>query len=315
MRKILIIASGGGHTGFARAIAQYLPQKVDFVIPTNDSMSKIMIIPYANRIYEVPKGREPGEGNLIFLKRLFSILAKSIKISKYDIVIATGSNHSIFPSFFQYLKGAKVYGIESQDRFITKGKAISIISNYAKGIFLHWEEQKKLYKKGIVVGPIVEKPKYTPRDEGYILVTAGSMGFKRLFDKVVKIKGKKLVIQTGRIEPGIYKGDNIKAFSFDPDIEKWIASSSLVITHQGKTAMEAVVMYNKPVIIVFNRDWVRATTFEDAKIYAKVLGATFLDDPIKWEDESILINAIENVKEPNKFSIGTPKLVEKILNL
>ena len=55
-------------------------------------------------------------------------------------------------------------------------------------------------------------------------------------------------------------------------------------------------MYNKPVIIVFNRDWVRATTFEDAKIYAKVLGATFLDDPIKWEDESILINAIENVK-------------------
>ncbi|MEM3352383.1 MAG: polysaccharide biosynthesis protein, partial [Saccharolobus sp.] len=47
---ILIIASGGGHTGFARAIAEYLPEKVDFVIPENDEYSKLMLMKYANKI-------------------------------------------------------------------------------------------------------------------------------------------------------------------------------------------------------------------------------------------------------------------------
>ncbi|MEM1599323.1 MAG: glycosyltransferase [Sulfolobaceae archaeon] len=311
---ILIIASGGGHTGFARAIAEYLPEKVDFVIPENDEYSKLMLMKYANKIYEVPKGRAPNESNLVFLRRIFSLVIKSAKVKKYDLVVATGSNHSIFPSFFQYLKGAKIYGIESQDRFVTKGKAINIISKYSKGIFLHWEEQRKLYKtKGIVVGPIVEKPKYYPKDENYILVTTGSMGFKRLFDKIVEIKKYRFVIQTGHLDSSIYNRENVIAFKFDPDLEKWIANSSLVITHQGKTAMEAVAMYRKPVIIVYNRDWVRAATLEDTKIYANVLGATFLDDPMNWEGD-VLIDAIENVKEPKRFDIGTPKLVERILS-
>ncbi|WP_338603340.1 glycosyltransferase [Sulfolobus tengchongensis] len=317
MARILIIASGGGHTGFARAIAQYMPEKVDFVIPRSDLYSKQMISQYANKIYEVPKGREPNESNLVLIKRLFSIIWESIKINKYDIIVATGSNHSIFPSFFQFLKGGKVYGIESQDRLVTRGKAISIISNYAKGIFLHWKEQKRLYEnKGIVVGPIVEKPKYEAKDEGYILVTTGSMGFKRLFDRIVKYRNKtKIVLQTGKVNHRVYQNnDNIIAFDFDPNLEKWIANASLVITHQGKTAMESVVMYKKPTIIVYNRDWISATSLEDAKEYARILGATFLDDPITWKDDNTLWDAIENIKEPNSFNIGTPNLVKYLLS-
>ncbi|ACP37162.1 UDP-N-acetylglucosamine--N-acetylmuramyl-(pentapeptide) pyrophosphoryl-undecaprenol N-acetylglucosamine transferase [Saccharolobus islandicus] len=316
MTRILIIASGGGHTGFARAIAQYLPEKVDFVIPTNDPYSRQMISQYANKIYEIPKGREPDESSLVLFKRLFSIIVKSANIKKYDLIIATGSNHSIFPSFFQFLKGGKVYGIESQDRLITKGKAIGIISNYAKGVFLHWQEQRKLYeKKGIVVGPIVEKPKYESKDEGYILVTTGSMGFKRLFDAIVKsVIGKRIVIQTGKIDPTIYRNQNVTTFSFDPDLEKWIANASLVITHQGKTAMEAVVMYRKPVIMVYNNDWKSATTLSDAKKYAEILGATFLSDPITWSDYNVLLEAIENANEPNVFDTGTPNLVKHVLS-
>jgi len=61
MRRILIIASGGGHSGFARAIAQYLPFKADFVVPTGDTFTLEMVKPYAERVYYVVKGREPGE--------------------------------------------------------------------------------------------------------------------------------------------------------------------------------------------------------------------------------------------------------------
>ncbi|MEM0373016.1 MAG: glycosyltransferase [Sulfolobaceae archaeon] len=314
MRKLLIIASGGGHTGFARAIGTSLPFKADYVIPKGDNFSKDMLKNISNKIFEIPKWRDPEGKTSIrgFLHSLF----QSAGLSKYTLTIATGSNHSILPSLFQKLKGSKIIGIESQDRFFTKGKAISIISYYAKYIFLHWEEQKRLYKNGIVVGPIVEKPKYEPKDGEYILVTAGSYGFKRLFDIFLTVRIKdKIVIQTGKVNPEPYRTAGIIAFSFDSDLEKWIANSKLVITHQGKTAMEAVVMYRKPTIIVYNRDWIRAATYQDSKKYAEVLGALFLDDPADWENSELIIEAIESVKEPKVINSGTEKAIKIILDL
>lgn len=309
---MLIIASGGGHTGFARAVAEYLPDKVDFVIPKGDVVSREMIKPFANRIYEIEKFRSPSSG--FSPSYFFSSIFHSLSIKKYKKVLATGSNHSIFPSFFQFLKGAIIYGIESQDRIISKGKAVSIISKYSKKVFLHWEEQKRLYKNGIVVGPIVEKPKYESKDEGYILVTAGTEGFERLFDKIKALNLENVVLQTGKVNSEKYKGLGWKVFSFDPDIEKYIASASVVITHQGKTAMEAVVMYKKPTIIVFNKDWKTATTFEDARLYAKILGAQFFNDPSTWSSDEDFLKAIDKREKPKEFEIGTPKLVKEILN-
>ncbi len=311
MTDILIIASGGGHTGFARAVAEYLPYKADFVIPKGDEISKKMISPFADKIYEVEKFRSPS-GSFSLTSFLSSIL-NSAKIRKYKKVIATGSNHSIFPSFFQFLKSSRVYVIESQDRIITKGKAVSIISKYSRYVFLHWNEQQKLYKNGITVGPIVEKPKYIPSDEGHILVTAGSEGFERLFDVLYSLDLENVILQTGKVTKK-YEKKSWKVFSFDPDIEKYIASARLVITHQGKTAMEAVVMYNKPSIIVYNKDWKYAATFEDSKLYAEILGATFLDDPSNWSSKDEILKYIENPKKPKKYSPGTENLVKVVLN-
>ncbi|BFH74125.1 glycosyltransferase [Sulfurisphaera javensis] len=317
MSDLLIIASGGGHTGFGRAIAEYLPFKPDFVIPEGDRNSESMIKDYARKIYYVKKGKEPNEGNFQLVKNLIKIIKQSSKIEKYKVVIATGSNHSLFPSFVQFIKGAKIYGIESQDRIITRGKAIQLISYFGKGVFLHWKEQLKLYpNKGIVVGPIVEKPKYNTEKGEYILVTTGSQGFKRLFDVLVRLDLENVVVQTGKINPEEYqkKKPNWKFFSFDPDLEKWIAKARIIITHQGKTAMESVVMYKKPTIIVYNKDWIYAATKEDSRLYANILGAKFLDDPSTWENEEVLINAIDKVSEPKDFEIGTKKLVDIILN-
>ena len=316
MRRVLIIASGGGHTGFARAIAQFMPFKVDFVVPEGDRQSVEVLKPYANAFYEVVKGREPGEPLSKLLVNLPKAVAQSFALAKYDVVIATGSNHSIFPSLAEKLKGAKVFAVESQDRFVTKGKAVSIISSFAERVFLHWEAQKKLYpKKGRVVGPIVERPKYTPKDEGFVLVTTGSMGFMRLYQALSKLGMDNVVIQTGRVRVDDVKALNPRweVFSFDPDIERWISRASVVVTHQGKTAMEAVVMYQKPTVIVYNRDWKQAASFKDSRLYAETLGAAFLDDPSKWESAQVLKKALEEVRPPKKFEVGTPKLVEEVL--
>ncbi|BDC17148.1 glycosyltransferase [Acidianus sp. HS-5] len=311
MSDILIIASGGGHTGFARAVAEYLPYKADFVIPKGDDMSKKMISPFAEKVYEVEKFRSPS-GNLSISSFLSSIIS-SAKIRKYKKVIATGSNHSIFPSFFQFIKSSRVYVIESQDRILTKGKAVSIISKYSKYVFLHWREQERLYKNGISVGPIVEKPKYDPSDDGHILVTAGSEGFERLFDVLYSLDIDNVVLQTGKVAKR-YERKGWKVFSFDPDIEKYIASARLVITHQGKTAMESVVMYKKPTIVVYNKDWKYAATFEDSRLYAEILGATFLNDPSNWSNNDEVLKYIENPKKPKEYSPGTENLVKVVLN-
>lgn len=312
MLDILVIASGGGHSGFARAIAEYLPDKVDFVVPKDDRNSRAMIEPYANKIYEVEKFRSPSSG--FSPSYFFSSILHSLSIKKYKKVIATGSNHSIFPSFFQFLKGAEIFCIESQDRIISKGKAINIISKYSKKVFLHWQEQKHLYKNGVVVGPIVERPKYEARDEGFIFVTAGTEGFERLFNKIKSLNLDNVVLQTGRVNPKKYENKGWKVFSFDPDIQKYISSASVVITHQGKTAMEAVVMYRKPTIIVFNKDWKNATSIKDAKIYAEVLGARFFNDPSTWESDEEFLRALDNPLKPKEYAIGTPNLVKEVLN-
>ncbi|AWR97859.1 polysaccharide biosynthesis protein [Acidianus sulfidivorans JP7] len=312
MTDILIIASGGGHTGFAKSIAEYLPEKVDFVIPKGDEMSKKMIEQYANRIYEVEKFRTPTNSFSAFL--FFSSIFHSLSIRKYKKVIATGSNHSIFPSFFQFMKGSKVYAIESQDRIITRGKAVSIISRYSKEVFLHWKEQSHLYKNGVVVGPIVGKSKYEIRNDGYIFVTAGSEGFERLFDKIMNLKLENVVLQTGKVNPEKYKNSSWKVFSFDSDIDKYLASASVVVTHQGKTAMESVVLYKKPTIIVYNKDWKNATTYEDTKKYAEILGARLFSDPSEWTSDEDFLDSLERPSAPKEHIIGTPNLVKEIIN-
>ncbi|EZQ01798.1 MULTISPECIES: glycosyltransferase [Acidianus] len=303
MKELLIIASGGGHTGFARAVAQYLPIKADFVVPEGDNLSISMIKPYADKIYQVPKFRTPSKGTSISL--IWRSFISSLSLQKYKKVLATGSNHSILPSFIEFLKGAKIYVIESQDRIVTRGKAVRIISRFSSNVFLHWEEQKRLYKNGIVVGPIVEKPRYEPKDEGYILLSAGSEGFRKLFDTLYSQGIENVVLQSGKVDPSLYP--KWKAFAYDQNLEKWIANASVVITHQGKTAMESVV-YGKPTIIVYNKEWKRAATLEDTKRYAEILGASFLESP-----SSKLIELIKEKRKPKILVPGTQKLVEFLI--
>jgi UDP-N-acetylglucosamine:LPS N-acetylglucosamine transferase len=308
--KLLIVASGGGHTGFARAIAEYLPFKADFVVPRGDSWSMEVLKDYASNVYEVMKGRGPKDGMSVLLRNSIKSFRDSFSLNKYDVVIATGSNHSLFVALSQKLKGSTIFSIESQDRIVTRGKAVSIMSKFSKNVFVHWKEQKSLYKNSYVVGPIVEKPKFSAKNEGYVLVTAGTMGFPRLFKEVSKLDKFNFIVQTGQVDPSTVKAS--KAFKFDSEMERLIAGASVVVTHQGKTAMESVVMYGKPTVIVYNSDLTKAATKEDTKLYAEILGAKFLDDPLTWKGGE-LEKALDNPNKPKNHEIGTPKLIDYIL--
>jgi len=62
---VLVIASGGGHTGHAVALAERLVElgaQVDFVVPRGDSWTEGKVRGLGPVIARTPKFLEPGEG-------------------------------------------------------------------------------------------------------------------------------------------------------------------------------------------------------------------------------------------------------------
>ncbi len=299
--SVALIASGGGHTGYAIAIAEELVtilngEPIVFIVPRNDYWSISRIIKRIRRaskkyivIEHVVKPRKPLEPWHIFVVKSPQAIYDSFKVFKkvkelVSIVVCTGSNHSLYPTIVSKLfYGKKVFCIEAIDRIITSSKTVKVLYEiFNTPTFIHWVEQRRNYPRGLVTGPVYEKPLYEPSNEGYILVTTGTMGNKKLFDLLLNTSLENVVVQTGRIDPGYilkYK-PSWKAFRFDPDIDKWIANASLVISHQGLTIVEAALAYRKPVILAFNPELPSTSKYIDALFLAKKLN-------------SILINPVE----------------------
>jgi len=313
--KIILTASGGGHTGYAVALAQYLHDKCDltFIIPKGDEWSKAKVEKYG-KVIEITKGRGPKDPAYKFFPRFTYAFFESLsKIGKYEVIVSSGSNHSIPPSIICKLKGAKLINIESPVRFVSPSKTAKLLDKIADMTVIHWEQQKKLFRNGVVVGPIVEKPLYEAHDGGYILVTGGTYGHKYLFDEIIKIPIDNIVLQTGRISPEEYKKarPNWKIFQFDPDFQKWIAGASLVISHFGRTAVDAAISYRKPVVIVPNPEWRRTAGMKDAEQLAIILNAVL----VKEVKASKILEAIDEAKhrKPPQYPNGAERLAEIIL--
>ena len=102
-KKILILAGGGGHTGFGHSLAQNLFGKVSmtFLVPRGDLLSKKRLDQFGKVEYLI-KPREPRTPHNEFIPRLmWSFIVSSKHISRQnDIIISTGSNFSIAPSFY-----------------------------------------------------------------------------------------------------------------------------------------------------------------------------------------------------------------------
>lgn len=318
-KRILLIASGGGHTGYIVGISEKLREKnndltIDIVIPCGDSWSKALLEKYADEIFCVPKPRLPGEGFAKLLRNIPSALYYSLKrIGRYDVVVASGSNHSLAPSVVSMLKGAELYVIESHDRFVTKGKTVALLSSIGGEAVLHWSEQKKLYPKGLVFGPIVRQRKYEISDKGYILAIGGFEGNKRLYDVLLETELDNVVLQTGQVNPEIYKSKkpNWTVFRFDPDLDKWLAGAKVVIGHNSVTILEAAVTYRKPVVLLWNPEWKAAATRKDVEIFARKINGVFLDELTRDK----LLEAIDKAvkSKPPVFSNGSEGFAEYIV--
>jgi len=315
-KRILILAGGGGHTGFGYALAQRLEDKASmlFFIPEGDALSYKRLSKFGKVDYLLkPRGAKTPTGE--FTYNLARALANSMKkiTGEFDAVVSTGSNFCIPPVLVAFLKGIPIVNIEGEARFIGASKTARILQPFSAITALQWPEQKKLLK-GTVVGPLFAKPEIQPWNGGYILVTGGTLGHKRLFDILNESDLKNVVLQTGEVDPEPYRKRHPewKIIDFSLNFHELIAGAEVIVTHQGSTPLEAVV-YKKPSVIVPNPELKRTFPKRDSEIFAKKVGATILSD-VTLES---LIEAIEKAKT-NKIPVlkdGAKVLADMILNL
>jgi len=312
----VITASGGGHTGYATALAQHLKGKANmlFIVPKGDLWSRSKVGDFG-RVVEVTKARQPNQSLITAIPGLFKAYFESLNTvpRNANAFISSGSNHSIPPVFVAWIKRIPIVNIESCVRFTSLSSSFKIISRFAKMNVLQWDEQLELYRDGIVVGPLYEKPLYKSRDEGYVLVTGGSYGYKQLFDAVDKLELEKVVLQTGKIDPKPYaeRHPHWKVFNFDPDFQRWIAGASVVVTHLGKTVIDAALSYGKPTVIVPNPELKLTVGLKDAEILAKKLNIVLAEEVTPKGIEEAIQEARR--KSPKRYPNGAEKLSKILL--
>ena len=101
-------------------------------------------------------------------------------------------------------------------------------------------------------------------------------------------------------------------FRFDPDFGKWLADASVVISHLGKTVIDAALTYKKPVVIVPNPEWSLTAGWKDARILAEKVNAVLITK-ITHTNIYSAIKKAESLK-PLSYPDGAEKPAEEILS-
>jgi UDP-N-acetylglucosamine:LPS N-acetylglucosamine transferase len=250
---VLVLAGGGGHTGYAYALAQRLHDaaSLHFLVPDEDVLSSRRLSRFG-AVSFLLKARGANTPNSELLPRLArSFIDCFRRVSRrYDAVVSTGSNFCIPPALIAWAKGIPVINIESSVRFTKASKTALILQPFSAITALQWKEQKKLLKRG------------------YVLVTGGTMGHRMLFDVVSESNMENVVLQTGQIDSEQYrqKHPKWKIIDFSTKFYELVAGADVVVTHFGSTALEALI-YRKPMVIVLNPEWKRTVGRSDAEIY------------------------------------------------
>jgi UDP-N-acetylglucosamine--N-acetylmuramyl-(pentapeptide) pyrophosphoryl-undecaprenol N-acetylglucosamine transferase len=316
LKRVLILAAGGGHTGYGYALAQALRTRatLSFLVPEGDLLSEKRLSRFGRvNSLLLPRGpKTPANEFAVGLVKAF-VDSVGLNLQDFDVVVSTGSNFCIWPAFFAWMRGLPVVNIESSVRFVKPSKTARLLQPLSRITALQWEEQK-WFLNGVVVGPLLHKPEVEPWKGGYVLVTGGTHGHRSLFDALTNTSLRDIVLQTGEIDPSPYRKrcPEWKVVAITRKFHELVAGADVVVTHLGSTIIEAVV-YGKPIVLVPNPEWTRTGGLEDAKYLAKKVNAVLVPE---IESERLLAA----IKEARKrqvptFTDGAEKLARIIVRL
>jgi UDP-N-acetylglucosamine--N-acetylmuramyl-(pentapeptide) pyrophosphoryl-undecaprenol N-acetylglucosamine transferase len=313
-KKVLILAGGGGHTGYAHILAQEMVgiAELSFLVPDDDPLSRARLEPFG-RVQDLIKPRHPTTPFYRFIPRLLlSFLQSLTRVSSdYRVVVSTGSNFCIPPALIAWLKGIPLINIESADKFETPSKTARILQHLSAVTVLQWEEQRKILK-GTVFGPFLPRRRAEPWEGGYVLIAAGTYGYEELLEAASESQLKNVVLQTGDIAPERYekRHPEWRVITTTDRFYELVAGADAVVAPPGATPLEAAT-YGKPVVIVKYPEWSRAGTLEDARLFAEKLNAPLLSEL----SPRALVDALEEAKRRDKPKLknGAKALAEYIV--
>ena len=317
MVKVILLAGGGGHTGYAYSLAQHLSGKCDLeaFYPQNDELSDKRLSKFAEtKPLVLPRGPKTGMGP--FVKGLARSFLQSSKLLKGKyVIVSTGNNFCIPPSLISWTKSNPIVSLEASVRFVGPSKTANILRRFAKVTALHWEEQKKIFPNGEVFGPIIAEPAVEPHNGGYVLVTGGTYGHSGLIQSLDSLDLENVVVQSGphNLEKLKEKHPTWKIFSWSDKFHEILAGADVVVTASGSTVLESALVYKKPTIISYNPEWTRTAKYEDILMLSKKVNGVLLE---KFSHET-LMDAIEKARKqkPPEIKSGASKLSERILEL
>jgi len=260
--KILVTAGGGGHTGYAVSLAKTIFRRANliFLIDYEDTLSEKRLKPYG-KIRKLNKPRHPETPIQIFLLRLILCFFQAIIIwlkERPEIVVSTGSNIAVPICIVGWIFRSKVVNVEDSIRIFTVSKTSKYIEYLAELTLLQWREQLKLHpKKGVYVGLLLPKVKASTRDGG-IVVSAGSLGFKELYDTAAGTSLTNVLLVASGLNHEPYKRKGWTVVDRLIGLDEALSSARVVVTHLGYTVWEAL-NYGVPVVVVPNPRWRRVS--------------------------------------------------------
>jgi UDP-N-acetylglucosamine--N-acetylmuramyl-(pentapeptide) pyrophosphoryl-undecaprenol N-acetylglucosamine transferase len=313
--KVLILAGGGGHTGYARILAEELAGKarLSFLAPDDEPISIQRLIPFGD-VATIVKPRHPKTPLWRFLLRFIKSFYQSIeKVTDANVVISTGSNFCVPPAIVAWIKGIPIINLESRVKLTKPSGTAKFIGRIATINALQWEEQKEFHQ-GVVYGPLLPKRLVEPWDGGYCLITGGTYGYVELFEAAASTDLRNIVLQTGKIDPDRYiqLHPEWRVITFTDKFYELIAGAQVVVTPPGGTPIEAIA-YGKNIVIASYPEWTKAADRDETIVFAKKLNAILLENI----GPKTLKEAIDSArkKEPIKLEDGTKKLCNAILTL
>ncbi len=317
MKDIILLAGGGGHTAYAFALAQNLAGKCNLkiIVPEGDELSFKRLSKFGT-VETLLKPRGPKTGLAPFLVNFVKAFFRSFKIIKgKSVIVSTGSNFAIPPCMVVKMRGGTIINLVESIRFLERSKTTNILSSFSKLTALQWPEQKKLFPKGQVFGPMLAKSSVESYNGGYILVTGGTFGHKSLFETLDSLELENIVLQAGPVSSKSFsqKHPNWKIIDYTDKFEEILAGADVVVTHFGATIIESTLIHGKPTVIAFNPDWKRSGRYDDLLILTKKTNAVLLE---KLNPEN-LIAAIEKAKKqkPPHIESGANLLAKRILEI
>jgi len=317
LSKVVLLAGGGGHTGYAYALAQQLAGRceMEIVVPEGDKLSHNRLKRFGD-VRTMAKPRGPKTPLAPFMAGLAkSFLRSSFMVRGKAIVVSTGSNFCLAPCMLAWMNGIPTVNLESSVRFTNASKTAKLLERSSTITALQWEEQKKLLPKGEVFGPMLAKPEVKPYDGGYILVTGGTYGHKMLFQALDSSSLENVVLQAGALYNQGYtqRHPSWKVIDYSDKFHELIAGAQVVVTHFGETIIDSALVYGKPTVISVNPDWTRTAGLEDATVLCKKVNGVLLDE----FTPDALIRSIDAAKKmkPPELPTGAEPLSKTILKV